>query len=479
MATTLDPHLRWLITLALTAGAGACAKETPETEPPDASPPQSEGTEEPQTPSPGGERAPEEPPGEPQAETDPNATGDECGTLVDGLRPASAVDGVVLIKDTSKLAGSSDGGSTLQQTRAGAPCKTATNAQACEAALSEPPKEALRADCGQLGCVTTVLAYTAGDRVGWVTSPEELRAFLGPIDTAAEARLVAWREGYSAGCGVKTVDGGFTLPATMMVSDCPITNGTYVLKVASDGTLTKLEETLEETTACVGRLPPGLMSLPPAPEDLSASEAVADWLARVAHLEASAVHAFACLARELEHHGAPATLIAAAREAQADEVRHAERVGALAHRLGGEVAPVELDEIAKSAVRSPEELALDNAVEGLVRETWGAVVGAWQAEHAELAEVRSMMAEIAADELRHAEFSRALHTWLKKKIDPASLDRVENARAEAWQRTLASVRPANSTSRALGVPTGAVAEAMLAVIAMDGEERRGRAEAQC
>ena len=458
MATTLDPHLRWLISLALTAGA--CAKETQETKSPDATPPP---TEEPQTTSPEGEATPQEPPpGEPPPVTEPEVAGGECGTLVEGLEPASTVDGVVLIEDASKLAGPSDGSSALQQTRAGAPCKTASDAQACEEALSKPPKQALRNDCGQMGCVSTVLAYTAGDRVGWVTSAEELRSFLGPIDTAAEARLIAWREGYSAGCEVKTVDGGFTVPATMMVSDCPITNGTYVLKVASDGTLTKLEETLEETSACIGRLPPGLLTLPSIPEDRSESDAVADWLGRVAHLEASAVHAFACLARELEHHGAPATLIAAAREAQADEVRHAERVGALARNLGGTVAPVELDEV---AVRSLEEIAIDNAEEGLVRETWGAVVGSWQAEHAELAEVRALMAEIADDELRHAEFSRALHTWLESTLDAAVMGRAEHARAKAWRRMIAAVRPVNATSRALGLPAGAVAEAMLAVVA--------------
>ncbi len=459
MATTLDPHLRWLISLALTAGAGACAKEKPETETPDANPPPTEQAQ--TTPEVEAVTPEEPPPGEALPGTEPVTAG-ECGALVDDLKPASAVDGVVLIEDSSKMAMHSDGGSTLQQTRAGAPCKTASDAQACEAALNKPPKEALRNDCGQMGCVSTVLAYTAGDRVGWVTSPEALKGFLGPIDSAAEARLVAWQQGYSAGCEVKTVDGGFTVPATMMVSDCPITTGTYLLKVTSDGTLTKLEEALEESSACVGRLPPGLVALPPVPEDLAETDAVADWLARVAHLEASAVHAFACLARELEHHGAPAELCAAAREAQADEVRHAERVGALARSLGAEVAPVEIHEI---AVRSLEAIAIDNAEEGLVRETWGAVVGRWQAEHAELPEVRSMMAEIATDELRHAELSSALHTWLKGKLDAASLDRVEEARAAAWRRTLANVRPANATSRALGLPAGAVAEAMLAVIA--------------
>ncbi len=455
MATTLDPHLRWLVSMAL--AAGACAKETPETERPEASDPP---VEEPQTTPGEPETAPEEPPGEALPQPPPGG-GATCGSLVEGLQPASPVDGVVLIEDRAKMAGyPAEQDPQVEYARSGTPCRTAGDPQACEGALSEPPADAaLHGQCGQMGCVSWVLGYTAADKVAWVASPEALRAFLGPIDTPAEARLIAWQAGYSASCEATTADGGYTLPAQKMLSDCPITNGIYVLKVASDGTITELEETVEETSACVGRLPPGLVALPqPAAE----TDAAAAWLARIAHLEASAVHAFAALARELEVHGAPPTLIAAARSAQADEVRHAELVGGLARRLGAEVAPAVVEEV---PVRSLEAIALDNAAEGLCRETWGAVVGRWQAAHAELPEVRALMAEIAEDELRHAEFSRALHTWLESQLDRASLDRAEQARRQAWARMLAGVRPANATSRALGLPTGAVAEAMLAVVA--------------
>ncbi|HEU5059402.1 MAG TPA: hypothetical protein VFU21_22870, partial [Kofleriaceae bacterium] len=64
-------------------------------------------------------------------------------------------------------------------------------------------------------------------------------------------------------------------------------------------------------------------------------------LARCAELEEVSVHAFLRLARELGELGAPPALVAAARAAAADEVRHAALMGGLARALGA--APPAID----------------------------------------------------------------------------------------------------------------------------------------
>lgn len=51
-------------------------------------------------------------------------------------------------------------------------------------------------------------------------------------------------------------------------------------------------------------------------------------------MEAASVHAFERLARELDAHAAPQELIAAARAAVLDEMRHARTAGRLARRFG-------------------------------------------------------------------------------------------------------------------------------------------------
>ena len=118
----------------------------------------------------------------------------------------------------------------------------------------------------------------------------------------------------------------------------------------------------------------------PRHESQTSRNRLGDFLARCAHQEAASVFSFSRLARELEAHGAPRQLVARARAARADESRHAAIVGALARERGGELSPVRIESL---HVRSLEEMALENAVEGCVLETYGAAIGAHQAECAE------------------------------------------------------------------------------------------------
>ncbi|MDP9036920.1 MAG: ferritin-like domain-containing protein [Myxococcota bacterium] len=205
-----------------------------------------------------------------------------------------------------------------------------------------------------------------------------------------------------------------------------------------------------------GRRPEGL----PANERLRAGDAVARYLAEMAWLEAASVPAFERLTRELEAHGAPQRLREATRRAALDEVRHADRIGALAARCGGVVDRPRVEAL---GVRSLEEIAIENAIEGCVRETFGAAVAAVQAERAGDAGFREAMKPIARDEARHAQLSWELAEWLDGKLDEDARRRVSLARRrgaeELWRET--SVAPEASVARELGVPTRNEAQGML------------------
>lgn len=210
-----------------------------------------------------------------------------------------------------------------------------------------------------------------------------------------------------------------------------------------------------EPGCAAGRQPPGLRaaSLPIA--------SAGTWLARVAHLERAAVHAFERLALELGAHGAPEALVGEARHAIADEVRHTELVSAEARRHGVEPPPVEL---ADAPPRDLLAIALDNAVEGCARETYAALEMLWLSENAREPELAAIAAEIGADEARHAAFAWRLHEWLCERLGADARRRIEEVR-EAALRELAerlAAMPPRPERPALGLPDGPQAAALLA-----------------
>lgn len=151
-------------------------------------------------------------------------------------------------------------------------------------------------------------------------------------------------------------------------------------------------------------------------------------LARSAWYEAASVHAFVSLARELARHGAPTALRDAAKRAALDEVHHARLMGDLARARGATPPPVEIE---NPGQRSLESIAIENVTEGIVGETWAALIAFWQAAHATEPTVRATYARIAEDELRHAELSIEVDAWARTKLPPAARQRVEAARTRA------------------------------------------------
>jgi hypothetical protein len=186
--------------------------------------------------------------------------------------------------------------------------------------------------------------------------------------------------------------------------------------------------------------------------------AIAGYLARQADLEAASVRAFADLYADLVELGAPAAMRRSAIRAAADEVRHAATSALLAQRFGATVRPRQIRATARRDLRA---LALDNAAEGCVRETYGAAVAGYQARTARDPIVRRAMYRIARDEAKHALLSWQIQRWAGPRVRDrdAILAAASTARAELTAEANV-VQP--ELHRVLGVPAPAAATAMLA-----------------
>lgn len=339
----------------------------------------------------------------------------------------------------------------------GKPCATASEA-ACSDKVALHPEEVLGSFCVQ-ACSEISIVTTRGDEVARWTSDAQLRELLGSVDSSDEALLWGLRGGYWDLC-TKQVGDTFEVVGTHYKETCPVVYERVTLGVSPTGALER--RSAEELRAgplvgaCIGRIPAALRS----PGELVQGSSVGTYLAKAAHLEAASVHAFERLARELAAHGAPDELIAAAESAARDEVRHAQLMGALAERHGVRALAAEVDDL---PVRSLEEIALENAVEGCVRETFGAVVGAFQAQHARDGAVRRAMQEIARDEARHAGLSQRVHVWCSERLDAEARARLYAAQRSALEQLEAECASELRVDArtALGLPTAQLSRALL------------------
>ena len=340
-------------------------------------------------------------------------------------------------------------------------CATASDAVSCAEALDEAWPTEGGGDwlyCSQDGCTYYGLVTTQGDEVTLAQSIDEVVALFGGIDTEAKASaLVSGPLDYSAPmCGsIKEVDGGFQMEAEVTTSECPITWELHRIEVSTDGELEVLKVLhVDDSGACVGRRPGGLLPAGPV-----RSDAVGRHLAHMARLEGAAVVAFERMAQDLERLGAPRSLVERALAAAGDEIVHARLMAELARAHGVSCLPVEVepqDELELFA------FALENAVEGCVRETFGVVDAAFRATRAPTAELRALYARIAADEARHAELSWDVAAWVEPLLDEHERNALALARTAAHDELrgqLARERP-SQLARQLGAPRAEEAVAM-------------------
>lgn len=167
------------------------------------------------------------------------------------------------------------------------------------------------------------------------------------------------------------------------------------------------------------------------PKRSNESNPTGELLARMATLEAEAVPAFRRLAHELAAFGAPRKLRRRASRSRKDEERHARTMTSLARRHG--CLPASIIEPAHALpLRSLEEVALENALEGCIRETYGAWNAVKQSREARDAELRATMKRIAGDELRHAELAWEIHAWAMKRLDRRQQARIVLAMRATW-----------------------------------------------
>ena len=119
--------------------------------------------------------------------------------------------------------------------------------------------------------------------------------------------------------------------------------------------------------------------------------------------------------------------------------------------------------VERRRARARGRIAVENAVEGCVRETFGALVAAWQAAHAGDPEIAATMARIADDETRHAALAWAIAAWLEPRLERRAQRAVGAARRRAVESLLREVRspmPPELVAQA-GLPTAACAGRML------------------
>lgn len=349
----------------------------------------------------------------------------------------------------------------LSSVTIGQPCGKASDAAKCAAELACIVGEAgLPGGGGQIpsyyvfvfakdGALTTVT--TRPELLKWLGGIDvvEKAIFLAAFDLGARVRVTGHRAAASGGFDVQVRGGGACSG-----------EATYdaIVHVSVDGVVTEIDRRTDTQPipACAeGRRPAGLLAGPSG----GIGAGVADYLAEAAHLEAAAVLAFDQMATRLRAAGAPAHLVAAADRAREDEIRHARAMGALARIHGREpVAP----RLGDPGDQSLEALAVENAVEGCVRETYAVLRAMWQAKHASDPRIRAALAVVAREEAQHAELSWELDAWLSSRLDARARRRVAEARAQA----LASLReelhgaPHPEVVRVAGMPTVRVALAL-------------------
>lgn len=369
-----------------------------------------------------------------------------------GLTPAVPVDYLELRSAAS--------GPSSENTR-GMLCATATDRARCMsayAAINEPRGWSVSPG------FTQQLVFTRGDEVGVVASLDELRAFLAPVDAPADAALLASANGFRVQCdgaNVRPAATGYEL-RLFSGTTCGRNTGldVHVVAVSRAGEVRALQTVrLEDSNpnCVIGRRTEGV-SVGAVARDASVLGA---YFADMAALESSAVRAFERLARELDALGAPATLIARARSAARDEVRHARVAGSLARRFGASAPSVTTEAL---AVRDRLAVARENAVEGCVRETFGALVGTFQARAARDPDVARAMGAIARDETEHAALAWDVAAWLEPQLTDAERASLARDRAEALDALTrgASVAADEALVATVGAPTPAQTHALLA-----------------
>ncbi len=347
--------------------------------------------------------------------------------------------------------------------KSGRACAQATDKPRCEIALRD-----VRSTIGFIHRVDgnrmvpqsywTYLVANFGDSFRVIASDGELRQALAPVETTNDVELLA-------GCGkmVRTPTGWNITKTYVDRGDCyGGASGWKTLAISADGVSSEKENhVVQRPPTCIsGRRPQGLKES----GQCDARGSLTEYFKESAYLEAASVVAFERLALELEALGAPADLIERASQSREDEVAHASALEALVRSAGGTPRPLAVDVMPP---RSAFAMALENAVEGCIRETFGALVAHYQAQAAESEAVRTLMRGIADDETLHASLAWDVAAWLEPRFSADERQQLHTARAHALQELRASLErePSLAVRATAGLPAAREAKQLLSALA--------------
>ena len=391
--------------------------------------------------------------------TRPEGLSDACS---EGARGAISVDASVDYWATRVAYASMTAPDGVQRSTTyewGDACAGASDQATCLDALDNAwPEFEPGCEESDAGCWSSAWVATQGDIVEVYPTAAEFVDLVLPVDSVGDVVIAGAADGYSVECSSIVVrgDGHWRMRAHRSTGECPIIHHPAELEITADGDIEVLR-TLDsiDTETCIGRRPTGLHDS----VHLSCA-ALGERLARMAWLEGAAVAAFEQLGADLARLGAPASLVARAARAASDERRHARRVGRLARRYGAEVAAVTVDAVGE---RSVLDIALENATEGCVRETFGVADASWRAVHASTPDLRGLFRELASDETRHAQLSWDVAQWALTRLDEAQTTQVRLAMQEAEDqlRSALAQQTPDPAKMAMGAPSATVAVAML------------------
>lgn len=172
---------------------------------------------------------------------------------------------------------------------------------------------------------------------------------------------------------------------------------------------------------CMGRRPMGHI------EHQSSNQDLGNHFANCAYLEAASVDAFIELAEQLRSWDAPEALIQRCLVAAEEERNHTMLMDMLAKKYDGQRPEPSAEPQSNTTLF---EVALHNAVEGCVQEAWAACVAMHQSLHADES-LRPIFAQIANDEIEHAQLSWNLHSWFCTQLSAEERREVEVAQLAA------------------------------------------------
>jgi len=217
-----------------------------------------------------------------------------------------------------------------------------------------------------------------------------------------------WEYSFVDTCSM-TLDSSFFEPSedTAEMENTDIDGSTVVGSIECSGEIIEY--------MCKGRRPLGYQ------------EGTGGYFARSAHLEAASVVAFVQLSRQLQRWDAPKDLIERCVEAAQDEVRHSNIMARLAKCFTEKLSPLQVDSTAEDLFT----VALHNATEGCIFETWSALEMKLISHTAKTEELRNVFAKIAEDETKHAQLSWDLHHWFLARLSAPQRQEILTAQRNA------------------------------------------------